>query len=145
MLQLVFFTNTPSAIKQRIIVNNSQHAGTAIIGKAKTAERTKNVVLQLVDLCLRRPSSRVLWQGHCGTFQFQIWCCKTHFAVGCSKHVKNIPNVRYGSMGGQELLDSNSQGKKAILGHFKGDDFSPHSGPFAMAALAQRLTYVGWH
>ena len=86
-------------------------------------------------------------------------------------------------------MDGNSQGKKAIMGHFKGDaggpvdaglsgtskwknrelepvwfhqrprefaeeivksyfvraiiDFSPHSGPFAMAALAQRLPYVG--
>ena len=30
MLQLVFFTNTPSAIKQRIIVNNFQHTDASL-------------------------------------------------------------------------------------------------------------------
>ena len=87
------------------------------------------------------------------------------------------------------MLDGNSQGKKTIMGAFKGDaggpldaglsatskwkhrefepawfhqrpreitqefvksycgkailDFSPHSGPWAMVALAQRLPYAG--
>ena len=46
-------------------------------------------------------------------------------------------------MGGQELMDSKSQGKKAIMGHFKGDPGGPVDAGLAGTSIknAQHCVY----